>query len=169
MQESKTIIVTAIPVRAVPGGVIAEFGLVMGVLGSSAPFARGAFVWLVPPVFHHLMLCFYRLRNLTALTVWLGYICHTEPPNVLRDVCVVSVRNACHTGFSNGTKIGCIPIHWINISYCFDQKEEKLIISRGQPHPKYKANSARTSHIAIWERDPQSLGVTGDELHDGAE
>ena len=25
------------------------------------------------------------------------------------------------------------------------------------------------SHIAIWERDPQSLGVTGDELHDGAE
>ena len=46
------------------------------------------------------------------------------------------------------------------------------IISRGQPHPKYKANSARTSHIAVWERDarwPQSLGMTGDELHDGAE
>ena len=39
--------------------------------------------------------------------------------------------------------------------------------SRGQPHPKYKANSAQTSHIAVWERDP--LGVTGDELHDGAE
>ena len=39
----------------------------------------------------------------------------------------------------------------------------------GQPHSKYKANSARTSHIAVWERDPQSLGVTGDELHDGAE
>ena len=37
------------------------------------------------------------------------------------------------------------------------------------PSPKYKANSARTSHIAVWERDPQSLGVTGDELHDGAE
>ena len=44
-----------------------------------------------------------------------------------------------------------------------------LYISRGQPHPKYKANSARTSHIAVWERDPQSLGVTGDELHDGPE
>ena len=41
--------------------------------------------------------------------------------------------------------------------------------SRGQPHPKYKANSARTSHIAVWERDPQSLGVTGNELHNGAE
>ena len=25
------------------------------------------------------------------------------------------------------------------------------------------------SHIAVWERDPQSLGVTGDELHDGPE
>ena len=23
------------------------------------------------------------------------------------------------------------------------------------------------SHIAVWEQDPQSLGVTGDELHDG--
>ena len=42
-------------------------------------------------------------------------------------------------------------------------------IARGQPHPKYKANSARTSHIAVWERDPQSLGVTGDESHDGPE
>ena len=41
--------------------------------------------------------------------------------------------------------------------------------SRGQPHPKYKANSARTSHIAVWEQDPQLLGVTGDELHDGPE
>ena len=41
------------------------------------------------------------------------------------------------------------------------------IIIRGQPHPKYKANSARTSHIAVWERDPQSLRMTGDELHDG--
>ena len=29
-----------------------------------------------------------------------------------------------------------------------------LLLSRGQPHPKYKANSARTSHIAVWERDP---------------
>ena len=38
-----------------------------------------------------------------------------------------------------------------------------------QTHPKYKANSARTSHIAVWERDPQSLGVTGNVLHDGAE
>ena len=38
--------------------------------------------------------------------------------------------------------------------------------SRGQPHPKYKA---RTSHIAVWVRDLQSLVVTGDELHDGAE
>ena len=44
-----------------------------------------------------------------------------------------------------------------------------LFTSRGQPHPKYKANSAGTSHIAVWERDPQSLGVTGDELHDGPE
>ena len=43
------------------------------------------------------------------------------------------------------------------------------MLSRGQPHPKYKANSARMSHIAVWERDPQSLGVTGDELHDGPE
>ena len=42
-------------------------------------------------------------------------------------------------------------------------------ITRGQPHPKYKANSARTSHIVVWERDPQLLGVTGNELHDGAE
>ena len=25
--------------------------------------------------------------------------------------------------------------------------------SRGQPHPKYKANSARASHIAVWECD----------------
>ena len=25
------------------------------------------------------------------------------------------------------------------------------------------------SHITVWERDPQSLGVTGDELHDGPE
>ena len=33
----------------------------------------------------------------------------------------------------------------------------------------YKANSARTSHIAVRERDPQSLGVTGDELYSGAE
>ena len=44
-----------------------------------------------------------------------------------------------------------------------------IYISRGQPHPKYKANSARTSHIAVWERDPQSFGVTGDDLHDGPE
>ena len=42
----------------------------------------------------------------------------------------------------------------------------KDISTRGRPHPKYKANS---SHIAVWERDPQSLGVTGDELHDGPE
>ena len=32
----------------------------------------------------------------------------------------------------------------------------------------HQPNSARTSHISVWERDPQSLGVTGDELHDGA-
>ena len=31
-----------------------------------------------------------------------------------------------------------------------------------------KVVPAETSHIAVWERDPQSLGVTGDELHDGA-
>ena len=42
------------------------------------------------------------------------------------------------------------------------------LCTRGQTHPKYKANSALTSHIAVWERDPQSLGVTGNELHDGA-
>ena len=30
----------------------------------------------------------------------------------------------------------------------------RFLISRGQPHPKYKANSARTSHISAWERDP---------------
>ena len=30
----------------------------------------------------------------------------------------------------------------------------RLLISRGQPHPKYKANSARMSHISAWERDP---------------
>ena len=29
-----------------------------------------------------------------------------------------------------------------------------FLIPRGQPHPKYKANSARTSHISAWERDP---------------
>ena len=39
-------------------------------------------------------------------------------------------------------------------------------ITRGQPHPKYNANSARTSHIAVWERDQE---VTGNELNDGAE
>ena len=47
--------------------------------------------------------------------------------------------------------------------------KQVCIITRGQPHPKYKANSARTSHIAIWERDPLSLGVTGYELQNGAE
>ena len=25
--------------------------------------------------------------------------------------------------------------------------------NKWQPHPKYKAKSARTSHIAVWERD----------------
>ena len=44
-----------------------------------------------------------------------------------------------------------------------------LYKSRGQPHPKYKANSARSSHIAVWERETQLLGVTGNELHDVAE
>ena len=44
-----------------------------------------------------------------------------------------------------------------------------LYISRGQPHPKYKANFVRTSHTAVWERHPQTLRVTGDEFHDGPE
>ena len=35
--------------------------------------------------------------------------------------------------------------------------------------PQVQSQPARTSHIAICERDPQSLGVTGDELHDGVE
>ena len=35
------------------------------------------------------------------------------------------------------------------------------IYTRGQPHPKYKANSARTSHIAVWERDPIVRGDWG--------
>ena len=34
--------------------------------------------------------------------------------------------------------------------------------SRGQPHPKYKANSARTSHITVWEtRSPIVRGDWG--------
>ena len=52
---------------------------------------------------------------------------------------------------------------------CMAAMVQIYIYTRGQPHPKYRANSARTSHIAVWERDPQSLGVTGDELHDGPE
>ena len=28
-----------------------------------------------------------------------------------------------------------------------------FVIIKWQPHPKYKANSARISHIAVWERD----------------
>ena len=43
--------------------------------------------------------------------------------------------------------------------FCYD-------ITRGQPHPKYKANSARTSHIAVWDEISSSLE---DELHDVAE
>ena len=42
-----------------------------------------------------------------------------------------------------------------------------LILSKWQPHPKYKANSARTSHSAVWERVFNRM--TGDELHDSAE
>ena len=35
------------------------------------------------------------------------------------------------------------------------QKRENTLFAsfKWQPHPKYKANSARTSHIAVWERD----------------
>ena len=31
--------------------------------------------------------------------------------------------------------------------------QKVLLIIKWQPHPKYKANSARTSHIVVWERE----------------
>ena len=46
---------------------------------------------------------------------------------------------------------------------------KKKVENKRATTPQVQSQFCPNEHISVWERDPQSLGVTGNELHDGAE